>query len=206
MVSMDSFVFKGFEKRKKKAMEKLRQALTLNKVDAEVMPIINLLNSFPQWFTTSSCAGRLALLSKGGIRSKYDAAFWFKTHDPGVFHQVKRRLPRDFKGQLWLLVSPPMFHVAARTLKDALLLQQLARHARLGYTKIQSISPSIIVEVLGTGNMAIPIGQDGQIFISSLHLERVLELAAKMLAEDQARMWKWYDLLKELIQKRNWIG
>ncbi len=190
--------FKNFETRKRKALRKLELALRQEKVDREIITLIELINSFSQWFTTSSCAGRLALLSKDGIRSKYGTTFWFKTHDPNDFPRVKEKLPSEFQGQLWLLVSPPMFHVAARTMEDALQLQLLARQARLGYSKIQSIKPSIIVEVLGTGMMSIPVGKDGMLLVNEDHLDYILELGRMMLSEDQRRMWKWHDLLRAL--------
>ncbi len=195
--------FKYFEQKKKKALYKLGEALRRNKVDKEVIPLIDLINSFPQWFTTSSCAGRVALLSKEGVRSKYTATFWYKTHDPSEIQTMKECIPTEFDGQLWLLVSPPMFHVVARTLKDAHELQLMAKQARLGYSKIQSVKPSIVVEILGTGMLSLPIGQDGEIFVTESYLDYVLRIGEEMLREDQQRMWKWHDLLVQFKKTGN---
>ncbi len=53
---------KNFDEQKDKAMEGLRKALKEGKVDEDIIPLLEKINSLENYFTTSSCSGRISVM------------------------------------------------------------------------------------------------------------------------------------------------
>jgi tRNA wybutosine-synthesizing protein 3 len=187
-----------FTNKKKIALHKLETALSENKVDLEVLELINLINALDNYYTTSSCAGRIVILSKNSFRGKYSASFLFKKHDLVSFNEIDsvlRDLP-DFV-LLYLNVEPPTFHIAASSINHAIFLHQMALDSGLGYSMFKTIKKSIVIEVRGTGMLQIPIGHNNKVFIEPPYLKFVLDHGNEILKQEQNRV----KLFKERIEQ-----
>ncbi len=185
-----------FKTRKIAALKKWTNAVDENKVDIEVIPLVELINGFDHYYTTSSCAGRLTIISKSAVRSKYHTDFIFKSHNPNELSIEKIGYPIEFKQkELWMLLEPPNFHIGAKNLDYAETMVKLALNSGLGKSKFQSISPGIVVEILGTGHMSLPLGFDGEMAVSKEYLKKVLKIASSMLEEEQIRLARFHEQL-----------
>lgn len=83
-----------FEKRKAFALEEMASSAAdkspKGTIDAPIIPLLNILNQHPSYFTTSSCSGRISILSqprdpqqKAKKKKKAAGGSWlFMTHDP----------------------------------------------------------------------------------------------------------------------------
>ncbi len=180
-----------FEIRKKRALTKLEKALDMGLVDLEVLPVINFINRYPNFYTTSSCAGRLVLMTKKDARAKHSTTFLFKTHDLKKFDVMTQYLPTQFNGQLWFSVTAPLFHIGVFSLNDAEQLVKLALEARLGYSMFKSVSPKIIVEIRGTGRIEVPIGENNAIFVNKEYLSYLIALGKKIIENERERLEVW---------------
>lgn len=187
-------VYIVFSRKKEIALDKLALALNENVVDIEIIDLINIINKFDEYYTTSSCAGRIVILSKDNFRGKYSAKFLFKTHSPltsiDAIHDV---LKMEFSGQLHYNVEPPTFHIAAKTLEGAIKIHDLAINSSLGYSMFKTIKKSIIVELRGTGQLQMPIGLNNKILINKDHLEFVFKLGNDILSSEQERIRTFQD-------------
>lgn len=188
-----------FRTRKAAALKKWTKALEDDRVDKEVIPLVNQINDLEDFYTTSSCAGRLTIISKEAVRSKYKTDFIFKSHNPEDLKLEKIGFPISYRQkELWMLLEPPNFHVGARTHQSAIALVKLAQKCGLGKSKYQSINPAVVVEILGTGSLSLPLGFDGEMLVSQEYLTRVLKLASQMLTEEQKRLYRFSKSLVEL--------
>lgn len=170
----------------------MEEALKENLVDLEVLDFINKINSFDNYYTTSSCAGRFVILSKSSFRGKYTAEFIYKSHSPPIdFTQVKKALEKPFDSYLYLNTEPPTFHIACKTLSDAIILHQMAIDHNIGYSMFKTIKKSIVVEVRGTGMIQMPIGFNGKVFVLDEYLEHIIELCNQILSDEQSRFQKF---------------
>lgn len=181
-------------------LKKLGLAKISQRVDSEVIELIDLINSFEEYYTTSSCAGRFVILSKNSFRGKYTAEFVFKTHSPKeiLFEKVKNAINQDFIGYLYLNVEPPTFHIACNNLENAIRLHQIAIDENIGYSMFKTIKKSIIVEVRGTGMIQMPIGFQGNLFVSDEYLQEILKLSNEILTNEQARIFQFQNKLINL--------
>lgn len=198
------FLDQAFFDKKKLALKKLQEAINEEKVDVGVLDLINIINSYEQYYTTSSCAGRFVVLSKSSFRGKYTADFVYKTHSPPVdLPKVIEAVLKPFEGYLYINIEPPTYHIACKTLEDAIKLHQLAIDNNIGYSMFKTIKKSIIVEIRGTGNLSIPIGFQGKLYVSNEYLEHVRNLSNEILSSEQARIKKFENKIQQLVSTKD---
>ncbi len=188
-----------FKTKKQAALKKWETAKKENKVDLEVVELVELINGFEQYYTTSSCAGRLIIISKSSVRNKYNTTFHFKSHSPSAITIENVGFPIEFEqNELWLLLEPPNFHVGCSDLENMLKLLNLSKKAGFGQSKIQSVKPTLTIEVLGTSRISLPIGNEKKMVVSQDYLEYILKAASSMLKEEQKRLEILQDFLLNL--------
>ena len=195
-----------FEKQKDRALERLR----LRGADEEIVPIISELNSFEGFFTTSSCSGRIVLLSIPEIGAKRAAKFIGKWHRPPVSREeVQEALKlKGWEGitegrEIWLLSQSPILHVACRDLEKAKALLRIAIESGFKYSGIKAIANAegngkVMVEIVSTERMDVPLGKDGVMFCSEGYMDFILSKANFMLERGKGKLKRLYSGLEEL--------
>ena len=197
-----TFLEQVFDEKKIIALTKLEEAIIENKVDVEVLELIHTVNKFDQYYTTSSCAGRFVLLSKDSFRGKYTSHFVYKTHSPPLNKfEIQNAMVQPFDSYLYINVEPPTFHIACKTLEDAINLHQLAIDSGIGYSMFKTIKKSIVVEIRGTGMLSIPVGFENKIFISDEYLDYIIKLSTEILLSEQTRLKNFEKQLPNLAKK-----
>jgi len=63
---------KDFSNGKKSALGQLTKAISSNQVDTDIQPILNIINNSDEYYTTSSCFGRIVILEIPVIGNKKD--------------------------------------------------------------------------------------------------------------------------------------
>lgn len=96
---------RSFLQAKEKAMEALKKAMENNEVDKKAIPIIEKLNSIDEFFTTSSCSGRIVVIELPSIGDKIDARFLGKWDDKIKIQDIKNALKNAEKGRYGCLPS-----------------------------------------------------------------------------------------------------
>jgi tRNA wybutosine-synthesizing protein 3 len=147
------------------ALSSLDEAVREGRADNEVLPLLSILNSFNDYATTSSCAGRIQLIGVPVVGDKQGSEIFGKWHNPVEPLEVLEALPDDTMG-LFLMAQPLLVHVRCRDLRAAVDLWRSAHGSGLKYTTIRSIQideeggPTewgITVEVQGTERMEVPL-------------------------------------------------
>lgn len=182
-----------FEAEKKRAMERLR----VGGADEEVAGIIEKINGFEGFFTTSSCSGRIALIRLPEIGAKREAEFIGKWHRAVTKEEVLGTIKTSEKGEIWLLSQSPILHVACRSLEKAKTLLRIAIESGFKYSGIKAISNSnsnskdngkVVVEIMSTERMDVPLGKDGVMFCSESYMEFILSKANFMLERGKGKL------------------
>ena len=192
-----------FEKQKDRALERLR----LRGADEEIVPIISEINSFEGFFTTSSCSGRIVLISIPEIGAKRAAKFIGKWHRPPVCREevqeaikLKGREGITEGREIWLLSQSPILHVACRDLEKAKALLRIAIESGFKYSGIKAISKDgkVVVEIVSTERMDVPLGKDGVMFCSEAYIDFILSKANFMLERGKGKLKRFYSGLEEV--------
>lgn len=181
---------------KKERMESLNDRICQGEVDSKILPLIELINSRPEYFTTSSCAGRIVVLQIPKIGDKENAEFlgkWHREVEIPELEAVFSRLQDD--GNAFLITQSPIIHVRCKNLRSAISLRNAAVDSGLKYSTIKSITLSsraepvnIVVEILSSENIHIPIASKGKLFPGKEYLKFMVENANSALHRAQKKL------------------
>ncbi len=189
-----------WEDYRRRHLRRLGEALEKGEVDPPIVPLLNLLNSNDNYVTTSSCSGRVVLLSTSPEEDKYSSSFHRKWHRPVMFEEVWEGY-REFEGSyLWLKVDPFILHVAAKSLPHAQALVETARRAGIKIAGIQVIRPHRVnIEIRGIDSMAVPLHW-GRPLVDRDYVKVLVEIANRKMVKNMRRLERFYGAVEELLQ------
>ncbi len=155
-------------------------------IDEKVIPLLKVINAQDNYYTTSSCSGRVYLWTGSGKKNETE---WLK-----VSHDLIDESFFDIKlltGVVWLRAEPFILHVACKDLETA---NKLLEKARQIYKKscILSASNKILVEIKGSELVEMPLYLDGKLLYSG-DLFWLMELVNGKLQ----RMWEGMEKLRK---------
>jgi tRNA wybutosine-synthesizing protein 3 len=181
-------VRKEFLDSKEKAQKMLMKAVKDEKVDEEILPILKLINNFEEYYTSSSCAGRIVLLEIPNIGDKKNAKFLSKWHRRVKSNEINVAAKKAKKGQLWLLAQSPIIHVVANTNEMADKMVKTAISCGFKNSGVKSIGKKIVVEVCSTERLDAPIGIDGSLFCNKEYLQLLVKIANEVIERSDNKL------------------
>jgi len=157
-------------------------------VDERIVGLLELINAKDNYYTTSSCSGRVYFWQGSGKKNETE---WLK-----VSHDL---ISMDFllvesKGIVWLRLEPLILHVCCQDLESANHLLDLARKL---YKKscLLSISNKIIVEIRGSEFLEMPWSLDGQVMFNG-----DLGWLRQLVNERMQKIWKKTEMFCKLME------
>lgn len=185
----------NFKQTKLNALAKADKS-SKNSVDKKILGLCQKLNKSKDYYTTSSCAGRILLIQRE--ERKMPGLFLFVTHGKAGFKELKRelaKLGRKSKKLIYFKQEPCILHIACQSLGAA---QKLLEWAKLsGWKKlgIIAIRRRIVVEISSTEKIEMPIINKGKILVSDDFL-KLLARDANSLLE---RSWEKIKRLERFV-------
>jgi tRNA wybutosine-synthesizing protein 3 len=183
---------------KKTALSKPDKS-TAGKIDEAIKPLCDLINSSPNYFTTSSCAGRIVVMSEPEDHKKNEAEWLFISHKTVDFNTVKARLDPLPQQPIWLREEGMILHVACKTHEDAFKLIEAAQKAGLKRSGVISAAKKIIVEIFDTERLELPMAVKGQFIVTEEYLTFVLGVANKKLKRTRRKIKRLEENLEQLF-------
>lgn len=182
---MDSGKTYSFDYWKKKALTKKDKSKKA-KIDERIKPLLDVINKHPNFYTTSSCSGRIVLLATNDFRKPY-SKWLFVSHEKTSLTQLKEALKELPKETVWLRQEPPILHVCCRTLEEAIKLVNTARSIGFKRSGIQSLEKNA-VEIVSVETLEIPIAENKKLIVTADQLEFFLKKANEKLAQGWKRI------------------
>jgi len=146
----------------KQAVLAKKDKSTKGVVDERIKLLLDVLNAQENYYTTSSCSGRIVLLHG---EHKRTATFLYCSHDP-VQEVPQISFPKT--GLVWLKCEGAILHVACKTLEAASVLLKAAQTTGFKHSGLISFEPKIVVEIKSAEYLAVPLCKDGQLLTGSL--------------------------------------
>ena len=183
-----------FQQQKKKQLSKSDKS-SIGSWDKKIAGLCNKINKKNNYYTTSSCAGRVVLLKYSD--TKQENAFLFRTHNKISFNEIKNNLEKiikNYNGLVEFQQSCCILHIACLTLNDAQIIVNKAKSA--GWQRSGIIGGKRnIVELHSTESMSFPIMDKGNLLVNHDFLKLVVEIANNKLE----RTWNKINRLKKII-------
>jgi len=190
-----------FLEHKKISLRKLSKAKDKGLVDKGIIPILNLLNNFDDYYTTSSCYGRIVLLEIPEIGDKKNATFLGKWHRKIKSEEVLKTAKKANKGLLWILAQSPIIHIRAKTKNAADKMLKTAISSGFKNSGLKSINKDYVIEIASTERLDSPIGKDGTLFCDDKHLNLLVEIANDIIYKSSLKIKKFEKILTKSIIK-----
>lgn len=168
-----------FEKEKKEFLGK-KDKSPQGEIDKDIKELLDKINSLKDYFTTSSCSGRIVLL-KG--QTKKESEWLFKSHNPIEKLEIKE--------DCWFLQEPPIIHVCCRDINSAKNLLKLAQDSGFGKSGIISLD-KIILEIKGAEKIETFLTKD----LPEVYLELLKNKANEKLLKSKQKIKILLDKLK----------
>jgi len=163
-------------------------------VDKEIQPLVKSINTLPNYYTKSSCAGRIVLLHKKSEK-KQESSWLFIKHGPVTYAELKKALTYIPDGEVWFKQEPLIMHVCCNTLADAvrLLKQSKGLFKRTGIIGIKNYAT---VEIIGTDALDTVIAHQGKILVSDDYLKVLITEANKKLKRNSKKINEFYKIIR----------
>jgi tRNA wybutosine-synthesizing protein 3 len=184
-----------FERAKREAIKKFLKACDENKVDREILPLLNKINERKEYYTSSSCAGRILLLEIPHIGDKKNAKFLGKWHRKIEVRELEPFISKAKKGVIWLLAQSPIIHIATNSYESADRMVKIANSCGFKNSSIKSIGKKIVVEVCSTERLDVPIGKDGFIFCNQNHLKLLVEISNEVIEKSKRKIERFTNFM-----------
>ncbi len=186
-----------FEKQKQKYLADIKAGNDKSKkgcIDEEIKDLLNAINAQANYYTTSSCSGRILVYSTPETRKKNETQWLFVSHNKVTFENIKntlKTLPQDI---VFFRFEPLILHVACKDIDTAAQLLRYCHEAGLKHSGIMSMSERIIVEIIGPDLLDAPIAKE-KVLVSDEWLKLAINDANAKMQRNQKRI----NALKEII-------
>jgi len=175
----------GFQNDKVNALRDYGVALQKSEVDRPIIELIDFINALPDYYTTSSCAGRVIFLHEFGKR-KIDNEFVIKEHEKVNVEDFLSAGTEGMDGRIWLKQEPFIIHIASMTLEGAIKMLDLGIKCGLKHSGVFVFKPErYVLELNGTPSMAVPVVERGKPLVSKDYLVYLLKLADEKLQKNK---------------------
>jgi tRNA wybutosine-synthesizing protein 3 len=183
--------------------------------DERIISLCKKINSLDNYYTTSSCSGRIVVVRDQGRKEK--GIFEFVSHEEVEVEEfIENALPppspkctdlparpdeeklignKKKSENLKFKQDPFILHVACRTLEDARVLIEKGLKAGIKRSSVISMGENIIVEINSTEKLEFPLVENGKLLVSEDFLKVVIERANSNLNKG----WETILKLKKLI-------
>ena len=176
----------NWEKFKRNKVEKLEEAKKRGEVDEDIIPLLDLINSFDCFVTTSSCSGRIVVLDIPNLGDKLRAKFLGKWHRTVNAEEILDCLDR-IESNVWLISYPPILHVACRDLVCANDLMKIANNS--GFRRCGIISLSrFVVEITSFERLEAPLAFEGRVVVDREYIDILTKFANEKLLRGKEKL------------------
>lgn len=184
-----------FQKAKSEMLDKLYLPDRSKKgnVDKPLIPFIDLINKHDDYYTTSSCSGRISIFSSHDATIKSGAEWLFVSHDQVEFSEFEKVLENIPQSMTSFRVEGMILHVACKTFEDAKKFMIFCQNNGFKHTGILAATKRYIVQVLGVERFDAPIGREGELLVSKEYMKFLLDEANKKLAKTHKQIHRLYE-------------
>jgi len=184
-----------FSRRKSDCLKKNDKS-SIGEFDERIRDLCMKINKLENFYTLSSCSGRIVLIKN--LEKKQPEMFVLRSHERLSFEELKKELEdyRDNKDNkdkedLIFKQESPIIHVACETLENAEEMLKKAQTAGMKHSGIIAISSNrIVVEMIGSEQLALPIFADGKRIVEDDFLRLLVKESNKRLEMGWKRLEK----------------
>lgn len=208
-----------FEKRKAATLASL-SSVEVDKspkgtLDTPIIPLLNALNQHPSFYTTSSCSGRISILSQPLLNPTVDAqkpkkkarggSWVFVSHDPANPDSILSLLfPSEStqcsvsteSSELVFRFEPLIIAVECKDITSAQSLVSLAISCGFRESGITNANKRVIIAIRCSIRLEVPLGDTQKIMVPPEYVRYLVEVANEKMEANRKRTERFFGLLQ----------
>lgn len=179
----------NFDSTKKDILNK-KDKSNIGFIDDKISKLCSLINSKKNYFSTSSCSGRIILVLEEDKKTKN--AFLYRNHNKINFNELKTSLfkisKKLKKGIIVFKQEPCLVVISCRDRQNQWKLFNNARNNGWKRSGILSIDKKLLVELMSDEKIEFPIIKNGKILINDELINLIIEKTNKNLEKGWAKI------------------
>ncbi len=199
---------KYFDLQKKSTLAKVDLSRK-GSIDEPIVPLVSYVNELNDYFTTSSCSGRIAVIDQPRKRVKKGCQWLFIAHEAvslqqflenlvGALETLPTTCVDETRGTLKF--EPFIMHVQCRNMESAQNFQRIAVDSGLRNSGLTvGKSGKLTVAVRSVISMELPIIHNRKLIISEDYLKFVMEEVEEKFVENNILIAKFSEFLKAIV-------
>ncbi|MEM0053416.1 MAG: hypothetical protein QXL89_04465 [Nitrososphaeria archaeon] len=198
------FLRKKWENRKISFYKRMERDIASGYFDKEMEYSIRVLFKVKDAYPTSSCSGRLLIISSRVPWKKRNVKIVYKTHDinENLRQDVLEKIFDSEDKNLWLYVQPPIIHISCYSLETATELIKLGRNSGFKESKIfMKTETGWHLELKGKELLIVPIKLENILLFEKEKLELVIKEALRILNDFKEKIIKLGDTIENTLIK-----
>jgi len=173
----------SFELDKKNILTKIDKS-KIGKIDSDIKEICSLINSKKDYYTTSSCSGRIVLLESNSSK-KNESKWLFVSHDLTEFEQIKKI---QSNSDVWFRQEGAILHVCCKDLKSAEKLINLVKSIGFKRAGMISVNNRYVIEIISSEHLCTIVIKNGKKIVSDEYLSALIDEANTKMKQNQDKL------------------
>lgn len=182
----------GFDEEKARTLRRMREHDRSDKgsIDEPISTLLKQINARDEYYTTSSCAGRIIVLAIAPSRRKDEAQFLLREHRKVTAQEVVEAIEGySGTGELWLRTEGAILHICARDVDVAMRMVELLRPIGFKRCGVFSIKPErVLIEAIAPDQLCTPVHDGDGWLIDPSSIAALIERANDLLQRTHARI------------------
>jgi tRNA wybutosine-synthesizing protein 3 len=167
-------------------------------VDQKITDLCNKINNLEDYYTTSSCSGRIVLIKISSSGKKHESEWLFTSHNRTDSEQIKEKLKDLPEEEVWFRFEPFIIHINARTIDAANELLKITKELGIKRSGIISLGNKIMLEIIGTEHIEAIISKNNKLLVDDNYIETLTTDANKKLNRNWENIKRISEELKKL--------
>jgi len=156
--------------------------------DEKIIKLCDKINSLDNYYTSSSCSGRVVFLKD--TDEKGPNLFEFVSHDFIALSDFEKYFLKKTKENLKFKQEPPILHVLCDNFESAQKLLKKVHLEGWKHCGIISCGKNFVVEIISTEKLEFPLIKNGKILVDENFLKIIAEKSNVNLKKGWARIEK----------------
>ena len=190
-----------FSMTKERHAKSLVDAIEKKKIDPLMIDISNFISQTKNYFTTSTCSGRITLMEVDEKESKRKNAFFRKWHSQVSFEEVWNGIQDNSNIEnVWFRQDAFVFVIGTNTIENTKPIIQACQEAGIKRFGIHHSEPGkVLMEIFGSQRMSVPVKEKQEILVEEKFVQKIVEIANKKWKQNDKSLNKLNEKLKEKL-------
>ncbi|MEM0000001.1 MAG: hypothetical protein QXH02_00510 [Desulfurococcaceae archaeon] len=184
-----------WKSRKEYMWRRIWEDLEIGYLDRDLLPLLVLVNTDSELYTTSSCSGRIVVMDSDYPWSRDETGIVFKAHIPVKPEELVFVYRFEPHKRIWINVTGPIVHIYSSTMKKATQILEVARKSGFKHSGIMHLSKArgVFLELVTGIFVSQLVRTRDRVFIKYEDLEAFIKLLNAALLEGKKRLQRLYE-------------